>query len=62
MPKDGMPVVGHVTGLDGLYLAVMHSGITLAPIIGRMTAEEVQDGVTFDVLAPYRLDRFTKLP
>ena len=61
MPKDGMPVVGHVTGFQGLYLAVMHSGITLAPIIGRMTAEEVQDEVTFDALAPYRLDRFTKM-
>ena len=61
IPKDGMPVVGHVTGFQGLYLAVMHSGITLAPIIGRMTAEEVLDEVTFDALAPYRLDRFTKM-
>lgn len=59
MPKDGMPVVGHVPGIEGLYLAVMHSGITLAPIIGRMAAEEILDGVAFDALKPYRLSRFS---
>ena len=58
IPKDGMPVVGAVDRLAGLYLAVMHSGMTLAPIIGRMAAEEALDGVTFDLLQPYRLSRF----
>ncbi|MEM7043448.1 MAG: FAD-binding oxidoreductase [Pseudomonadota bacterium] len=58
IPKDGMPVVGPVHKVDGLYLAVMHSGMTLAPIIGRMAAEEALDGVTFELLQPYRLSRF----
>jgi len=60
MPKDGMPMVGGLGGVQGLYIAVMHSGITLAPIIGRMAAEELLDGVVFEALAPYRPDRFTK--
>ncbi len=59
IPKDGMPVVGHPSGKEGLYIAVAHSGITLAPIIGRMAAEEVLDGVTFAALAPYRFSRFS---
>ncbi len=59
IPKDGMPVVGHLSGKEGLYVAVMHSGITLAPTIGRMVADEVMDGVTFAGLAPYRPCRFS---
>lgn len=58
IPGDGMPVVGAAEGIDGLYVAVMHSGVTLAPIVGRMAAEELLDGVSFETLAPYRLGRF----
>ncbi len=39
-PKDGFPAIGRVGGLRGLYLAVMHSGVTLAPAVGAFTAEE----------------------
>lgn len=59
MPKDGMPIVGHPHGINDLYVAVTHSGITLAPIIGRMAAEEVLDGVRFEALSLYRPDRFS---
>ena len=59
IPKDGMPVIGAVDGIDGLYVAVMHSGMTLAPIVGRMASEEIMDGTRFDTLAPYRLSRFS---
>lgn len=58
IPVDGMPVIGAVGGWDGLYVAVMHSGVTLAPIVGRMAAEELLDGVRFETLEPYRLERF----
>ena len=58
IPKDGMPIVGAADSPDGLYIAVMHSGITLAPIVGRMTADEMLDGITFETLEPYRLRRF----
>ena len=58
IPKDGMPIVGSVDSVGGLYIAVMHSGITLAPIVGRMAAGEMLDDVTFETLEPYRLRRF----
>ena len=38
---------------SGLYVAVMHSGITLAPIVGRFAAEELLDGPRDPLLAPY---------
>jgi glycine/D-amino acid oxidase-like deaminating enzyme len=58
MPQDGMPVVGFVRDLPGLYLATMHSGITLAPAIGRFAAMEILDGVRVELLEPYRPERF----
>ena len=58
IPKDSMPVVGAIGDIEGLYVAVMHSGVTLAPIMGRMAAEALLDGVRFDALEPYRLSRF----
>jgi glycine/D-amino acid oxidase-like deaminating enzyme len=59
IPADGLPIIGPAPGLPGLYLAVMHSGITLAPLVGRLSAEEIVGGHLLDVLEPYRLDRFT---
>jgi len=58
MPADGFPAVGFAPGLDGLYLAVMHSGVTLAPVVGRFAAEEILDGAAIELLAPYRPGRF----
>jgi glycine/D-amino acid oxidase-like deaminating enzyme len=58
MPQDGMPVVGFVRDLPGLYLATMHSGITLAPAVGRFAAMEILDGVRVELLEPYRPERF----
>ena len=61
MPEDGMPAVGAVT--EGLYVAVMHSGITLGAVMGQQIAAEVLNGPsneTADLLAAYRPDRFTQ--
>ena len=60
IPADGLPIIGPVSDLPGLYLAVMHSGITLAPLVGRLSAEEIVGGHALDVLEPYRLDRFSR--
>jgi glycine/D-amino acid oxidase-like deaminating enzyme len=57
-PKDGFPILGGAEGVEGLYLAVTHSGITLAPAIGRFAAEEILEGRQEPLLAPYRLARF----
>ncbi len=61
-PADGFPVIGRAAatakGLDGLYIAVMHSGITLAPAVGRFAADEILQGRRDALLAPYGLERF----
>ena len=36
----------------------MHSGVTLGPLIGRLAAMEILDGVRVEPLAPYRIERF----
>ncbi len=59
MPSDGFPVVGRATGISGLYIAVMHSGITLAPAIGRFVADEILAGRRDNLIEPYGLERFS---
>lgn len=58
MPEDRMPVVGPVPGNADVYVAVMHSGVTLAPIMGRYITQEVLGGQRVGDLAPYRPERF----
>ena len=57
MPMDGFPVVGPVPGAPDVYVAVTHSGVTLAPILGRYVSQEVLTGARVDSLAPYRPTR-----
>ena len=58
MPADGMPIVGFVPSAPNLYLAVMHAGIVMAPVMGRLSVEEIIRGHEVDALAPCRLSRF----
>jgi glycine/D-amino acid oxidase-like deaminating enzyme len=58
MPTDGFPIIGRAGGLAGLYLAVTHSGVTLAPAIGLFATEELLADRQEPLLAPYRLARF----
>jgi glycine/D-amino acid oxidase-like deaminating enzyme len=58
MPRDGKPVVGGVVGLDGFYVVVSHSGVTLGPLWGRIAAAELLDRAVDPRLAPYRPARF----
>jgi len=59
MPADGLPVVGPVPGVDGAYVAVMHSGVTLAPAVAQLVAAEVVHGATAADLEGLRPDRFS---
>lgn len=61
MPEDGFPIIGNAPGVAGLYIAVTHSGITLAPAIGRFVAEEVLSGRRDPLLTPYDPERFRAL-
>jgi glycine/D-amino acid oxidase-like deaminating enzyme len=57
-PADGFPVIGRPDCDAGLYLAVLHSGITLAPAVGRFAALELLAGRRDPLLAPYGPERF----
>ena len=58
MPADGAPIVGFTADVPGLYLAVMHSGVVMAPVVGRLATEEIVAGEEAAALAPCRLSRF----
>jgi len=54
MPADGVSIVGRLPGAGGLYVAVTHSGVTLAAHLARLIATELTTGTPPADLAPYR--------
>lgn len=60
LPRDGLPVIGFSEGVPDVYLTVMHTGVTLAPIVGRFASLEILDGVEVELLNNYRYARFEK--
>jgi glycine/D-amino acid oxidase-like deaminating enzyme len=60
MPADRLPIVGPVPDLDSLYLAVTHRGVTLAPALGRLVANEIATGEEEWLLAQFRPGRFAE--
>ena len=38
LPADSFPIVGHLPGNANAYVAAMHSGMTMAPLIGELVA------------------------
>lgn len=58
LPRDGFPILGFHPQAPGLYFASMHSGITLAPVVGRFAATEILDDVEVALLSDYRPTRF----
>lgn len=59
-PEDGLPIIGFSAQVPGLYLAVMHAGVTLAPAIGRLASREILDGADAPELQACRLGRFAQ--
>jgi glycine/D-amino acid oxidase-like deaminating enzyme len=62
MPADGQSIVGRLPGAPGVYVAVTHSGVTLAAhladlITADLTSADLTSAPVAD-LAPYRPDRF----
>ena len=57
LPIDGHPVLGASTKRPDVYLAVMHSGVSLAPVVGQLVAHEITQDRKLPNLAPYRPDR-----
>ncbi len=60
MPTDEYPVVGALPTTPDVHVAVTHSGVTLAPILGRWMSAEVMDDSRVAALAPYRPERFAR--
>ena len=60
MPVDGQSIVGRLVGAGWLYVAVTHSGVTLAAHLSRLIAAELAGRQPHPELAPYRPDRFIK--
>jgi len=57
-PQDGKTLAGALPGAEGLYLIATHSGITLAPVLGRLMTETIVDGKVPEPLQPFSLKRF----
>lgn len=57
LPIDGHPVLGTPNSRKEAYIAIMHSGVSLAPIVGEIVAREILGEHHAIELAPYRPDR-----
>lgn len=58
VPLDDRPIVGALQGAHHLYVAVTHSGVTLAPLLAQLLAEEIVIGRPSPLLAPFAPARF----
>ena len=58
MPVDGFPVLGFSPKAPNVYLALTHSGVTLAPLIAQLATLEIVDKARVDQLSDYRPERF----
>lgn len=58
VPVDGIPIIGYLPDIGGVYVCAMHPGVTLAAIVGRLASEEIIDDKTAADLGPCRPDRF----
>lgn len=58
IPSDRLTCSGWVPGAAGYYAAITHSGVTIAPYLGKAIADEVVRGRVHESLADFRPDRF----
>ncbi len=58
IPQDGLPIIGFAPGAPNLYVAAMHSGVTLSALVGEFATTEILDGADIEILTPYRPHRF----
>jgi glycine/D-amino acid oxidase-like deaminating enzyme len=58
IPGDGLSAIGPMPRISGYYVAVTHSGVTLAPFLGAAVADEIVGGRPRAELAPFRPARF----
>jgi len=59
-PADGLPALGYLSGSARVYLMVSHSGMTLAPLLGRLAAETMLSGTASPMLSAFTPDRLLR--
>jgi glycine/D-amino acid oxidase-like deaminating enzyme len=58
VPPDGLPIAGPLPGAESVYALVSHSGVHLAPLLGRLAAEELAGRSGGETLRAFRPERF----
>lgn len=58
IPLDEKPILGRLSYNTNIYLASMHSGISLAPIVGKYIAKELVEKTKIPLLNNFRPERF----
>ena len=58
IPIDGKPIIGRLDHNPNIYLATMHSGISLGPLVGSLVARELVQDIKIPVLENFRPSRF----
>lgn len=58
IPQDGFTCAGAMPDVAGYYLAITHSGVTIAPHLGKVVADEVVRGRIHDEMEGFRPARF----
>ena len=57
MPADGLPIIGFMPQVEGLYIAAMHAAVILAPTVARMMTAELLDDIPVAMLEELRPGR-----
>lgn len=60
IPADGLPAVGPVPGVEGLYVVAAHGAVTLGPLLGKIVTREIVHGERDERLVPFRPDRLIR--
>jgi glycine/D-amino acid oxidase-like deaminating enzyme len=60
LPRDGLPVMGWVPGVGGLYVIAAHAAVTLAPALAEFSVTEVSRTTEAAALDGFRPDRFAQ--
>ena len=58
IPIDGVPVIGYLPQVSGVYVCAMHPGVVLAAIVGQLASGEIVDDEPASALAACRPARF----
>ncbi|MFF6783392.1 FAD-dependent oxidoreductase [Streptomyces sp. NPDC012510] len=59
LPADGHTIAGYASARSRVYCLVSHSGVTLAPVLGRLVAAEITTDQEQELLGAFRPTRFT---